>query len=63
MDYSILQEGLADYGVVVAEAAILIKLSRAGTTAFLITFNRGFTPESVKIPGEEHNINVCEYQQ
>ena len=48
-DVTIIQEGLVDVGV---EPATWIKPNRAGTRAFLLTFNRELAPEYVKIPGE-----------
>ena len=60
---TILQEGLVGYGVVGVEPLAWIKPNRAGTAAFLLTFNRELAPESVKIPGESHRTKVYEYKQ
>ena len=60
---TILQEGLVGYGVAGVEQATWIKPNRAGTSAFLLTFNRELAPVSVKIPGESHTTKLYKYKE
>ena len=60
---TILQEGMVGYDVVGVELSTWIKPNRAGTAAFLLTFNRELAPESVKISRESHRTKVYEYKQ
>ena len=45
------------------EPATWIKPNRAGSRAFLVTFNRELAPEYIKIPGEAQRTKLYEYKQ
>ena len=51
-DVMIIQEGLVAFLVGGVAPATWMKPNRAGTRAFLLTFNRELAPQYVKIPGE-----------
>lgn len=62
-DTSILVDGLSESGVIDVQQAVWIKPRRAGTKAFLLTFNREQAPEHIKIPGEARQTPVYEYKK